>query len=58
MEKSADLVLICFFVQDSSFDGELEKIDTALVMFYAPWYVPTIYPVYINVLKVGTYLNT
>jgi len=22
---------------DSSFDGELEKIDTALVMFYAPW---------------------
>merc|ERR1711976_946317 len=22
---------------DSSFDGELEEIDTALVMFYAPW---------------------
>jgi len=22
---------------DSSFDGELEKLDTALVMFYAPW---------------------
>jgi len=24
-------------LEDSSFDGELEKIDTALVMFYAPW---------------------
>ena len=22
---------------DSNFDGELEDIDTALVMFYAPW---------------------
>jgi len=22
---------------DASFDGELEKLDTALVMFYAPW---------------------
>ena len=22
---------------DSSFDGELEDVETALVMFYAPW---------------------
>jgi len=48
MNLLLNLVVGCFivaFVQadnvvdltDSSFDGELEKIDTALVMFYAPW---------------------
>ena len=26
----------CIF-QDASFDGELAALDTALVMFYAPW---------------------
>ena len=24
-------------LSDSSFDGELEDVETALVMFYAPW---------------------